>query len=292
MDGANMNAQVGLCRARRHRRRRLPPQPPQNLLHPPRRRRPRHGPDRRRQTPRPVPARPSGRSPDRRRPRPIGPVSRRPLRQRQHPADLLGLHRADGRRRPDRAPPQVAILNANYMATRLATHYPSSTAARTAAWPTSSSSICRQFEDTAGIKVEDIAKRLMDYGFHAPTMSLPVPGTLMIEPTESESKAELDRFCDAMIRIREEIRAIEQGDDGPPGQPPQERPPHRPTPSRPTPGTTPTPASRPPSPPPGCASTSSGPTSAASTTPTATATWSAPARRWRRMSEPRRSGRR
>ena len=70
---------------------------------------------------------------------------------------------------------------------------------------------CRQFEHAAGIKVEDIAKRLMDYGFHAPTMSWPVPGTLMIEPTESESKAELDRFCDAMIAIREEIRAIEQG---------------------------------------------------------------------------------
>ena len=68
----------------------------------------------------------------------------------------------------------------------------------------------------AGLKippasVEDIAKRLMDYGFHAPTMSWPVPGTLMIEPTESESKEELDRFCDALIQIREEIRAIETG---------------------------------------------------------------------------------
>ncbi len=62
-----------------------------------------------------------------------------------------------------------------------------------------------------GVEVDDIAKRLMDYGFHAPTMSFPVPGTLMIEPTESESKAELDRFCDAMIAIREEIRAIENG---------------------------------------------------------------------------------
>src|SRR5947207_7861008 len=70
---------------------------------------------------------------------------------------------------------------------------------------------CREFERTAGVKVEDIAKRLMDYGFHAPTMSWPVPGTLMIEPTESESKAELDRFCDTMIAIREEIRAIEEG---------------------------------------------------------------------------------
>ena len=63
----------------------------------------------------------------------------------------------------------------------------------------------------AGVEVEDIAKRLMDYGFHAPTMSFPVAGTLMIEPTESESKAELDRFCDAMIAIREEIRAVEDG---------------------------------------------------------------------------------
>jgi glycine dehydrogenase len=72
---------------------------------------------------------------------------------------------------------------------------------------------CRQFDQSAGVKVEDIAKRLMDYGFHAPTMSWPVPGTLMIEPTESEPKAELDRFCDALIRIREEIRAIEEGKD-------------------------------------------------------------------------------
>jgi glycine dehydrogenase len=71
----------------------------------------------------------------------------------------------------------------------------------------------RPFDDSAGVKAEDIAKRLMDYGFHAPTMSWPVPGTLMIEPTESESKAELDRFCEAMLRIREEIRAIETGKD-------------------------------------------------------------------------------
>jgi glycine dehydrogenase len=61
------------------------------------------------------------------------------------------------------------------------------------------------------VQIDDVAKRLMDYGFHAPTMSWPVPGTLMVEPTESESKPELDRFCDAMIAIREEIRAIENG---------------------------------------------------------------------------------
>jgi glycine dehydrogenase len=69
----------------------------------------------------------------------------------------------------------------------------------------------RPFKASAGVDVDDIAKRLMDYGFHAPTMSWPVPGTLMVEPTESESKAELDRFCDAMIAIREEIRAVEEG---------------------------------------------------------------------------------
>jgi glycine dehydrogenase len=69
----------------------------------------------------------------------------------------------------------------------------------------------RPLKESSGIQVEDVAKRLIDYGFHAPTMSFPVAGTLMIEPTESESKAELDRFCDAMIAIRAEIRAIEEG---------------------------------------------------------------------------------
>src|SRR5437667_12704440 len=69
----------------------------------------------------------------------------------------------------------------------------------------------RPFKNSAGIEAEDVAKRLMDYGFHAPTMSFPVPGTIMIEPTESESKAELDRFCDALIAIREEISEIEKG---------------------------------------------------------------------------------
>ncbi|MFY7898892.1 MAG: glycine dehydrogenase (aminomethyl-transferring), partial [Chitinophagaceae bacterium] len=70
----------------------------------------------------------------------------------------------------------------------------------------------RPFKNTAGIEAEDVAKRLIDYGFHAPTMSFPVPGTIMIEPTESEDKAELDRFCDAMIAIHEEILLIESGE--------------------------------------------------------------------------------
>ena len=69
----------------------------------------------------------------------------------------------------------------------------------------------RPFKSSTGVEAEDVAKRLMDYGFHAPTMSFPVPGTIMIEPTESEPKAELDRFCDALINIYEEIRAIESG---------------------------------------------------------------------------------
>ncbi len=69
----------------------------------------------------------------------------------------------------------------------------------------------RPFQKSAGITVEDIAKRLIDCGFHPPTMSWPVAGTLMIEPTESETKAEIDRFCDALLAIREEIRAIEDG---------------------------------------------------------------------------------
>jgi glycine dehydrogenase len=106
---------------------------------------------------------------------------------------------------------QAAILNANYMAKRLEKHYP--VLYRGASGTCAHEFILdmRQLEKSGGIKTEDIAKRLMDYGFHAPTMSFPVPGTLMIEPTESESKAELDRFCDAMIAIREEIRALEEG---------------------------------------------------------------------------------
>ncbi len=106
---------------------------------------------------------------------------------------------------------QVAILNANYMAKRLEKHYPVLYRGTNGNCAHEFILDCRQFEKSTGIKSEDIAKRLMDYGFHAPTMSFPVPGTLMIEPTESESKAELDRFCEAMIAIRDEIREIEEG---------------------------------------------------------------------------------
>ena len=105
---------------------------------------------------------------------------------------------------------QTAILNANYMAKRLEGHYdvlyrgPHGLSAHEFILDV------RPFQK-AGISAEDIAKRLIDYGFHAPTMSWPVAGTLMVEPTESESKAELDRFCDALIAIRTEIQEVELG---------------------------------------------------------------------------------
>ncbi|MGZ5596671.1 MAG: aminomethyl-transferring glycine dehydrogenase [Usitatibacter sp.] len=106
---------------------------------------------------------------------------------------------------------EVAILNANYVARRLAAHYPVLYSGPRGLVAHECILDLRPLKETSGIQVEDVAKRLIDYGFHAPTMSFPVPGTLMVEPTESESKRELDRFCDAMIAIREEIRAVEEG---------------------------------------------------------------------------------
>jgi glycine dehydrogenase len=106
---------------------------------------------------------------------------------------------------------EIAILNANYIATKLDAHFP--VLYRNAKGRVAHECIVdpRPLKISSGVTVDDIAKRLIDYGFHAPTMSFPVPGTLMIEPTESESKAELDRFCDAMIAIRREIAEIEGG---------------------------------------------------------------------------------
>jgi glycine dehydrogenase len=106
---------------------------------------------------------------------------------------------------------QGAILNANYIAARLASHYPILYKGKNGLVAHECIIDLRPLKAASGVEVEDVAKRLMDYGFHAPTMSWPVAGTLMIEPTESESKAELDRFCDAMIAIRDEIREIEAG---------------------------------------------------------------------------------
>jgi glycine dehydrogenase len=118
-----------------------------------------------------------------------------------------------------RAATESAILAANYLARRLAPHYPVLYSGPGGLVAHECILDLRPLKETSDVGVEDVAKRLVDYGFHAPTMSFPVAGTLMIEPTESESKAELDRFADAMIAIRKEIRAIEEGrmdrDDNP-----------------------------------------------------------------------------
>jgi glycine dehydrogenase len=114
---------------------------------------------------------------------------------------------------------EVAIVNANYMASRLSEHFDVLYTGPTGRVAHEFIVDLRPFKALAGIEPDDVAKRLMDYGFHAPTMSWPVAGTLMIEPTESESRDELDRFCDAMIAIRSEIDAIASGavdrDDNP-----------------------------------------------------------------------------
>jgi glycine dehydrogenase len=105
---------------------------------------------------------------------------------------------------------EVAILNANYIAKRLDSYFPVLFKGKRGLVAHECIIDLRQWK-SAGVEVEDVAKRLMDYGFHAPTVSFPVPGTMMIEPTESESKEELDRFCEAMISIHAEIEAIAHG---------------------------------------------------------------------------------
>ncbi len=209
MDGANMNAQVGSLPPGRHRGRRLPSQSAQDVLHPPRRRRPGHGTDRRGEAPGAVPSGPSDRGS---RPRPgLRHGVRGALGERRDPSDLLGVHRADGLRRAhrgdqDRDPQRELHRAAAQGPLRGALRRrPNGLVAHECIIDT------RPFKASAGVDVEDIAKRIIDYGFHPPTVSFPVAGTLMIEPTESESKEELDRFCDAMIAIREEIREVEDG---------------------------------------------------------------------------------
>lgn len=142
---------------------------------------------------------------------PVGPVSAAPFGSASIlPISMvyIALMGADGLRRAT----EIAILNANYVARRLESHYPvlyTGTQGRVA-------HECildiHDIKESSGVTAEDIAKRLMDYGFHAPTMSFPVAGTLMVEPTESESLVELDRFIDAMISIRQEIAQIERGE--------------------------------------------------------------------------------
>ena len=107
---------------------------------------------------------------------------------------------------------QVALLNANYISRRLAPHYPTLYTGRNGLVAHECILDLRALKEASGIDAEDVAKRLIDFGFHAPTLSFPVAGTLMVEPTESESKVELDRFIDAMIQIRDEIRAVEAGE--------------------------------------------------------------------------------
>ncbi|NLB58482.1 MAG: aminotransferase class V-fold PLP-dependent enzyme, partial [Gammaproteobacteria bacterium] len=114
---------------------------------------------------------------------------------------------ADGLRKAS----QLALLNANYVSKRLADHYETLYAGRGGLVAHECILDLRPLKDSSGVSAEDVTKRLIDFGFHAPTLSFPVAGTLMVEPTESESLVELDRFIDAMIEIREEIRAVEDG---------------------------------------------------------------------------------
>jgi glycine dehydrogenase len=141
----------------------------------------------------------------------IGPVSAAPWGS----ASILTISYAyiammgpDGLRRAT----QTAILTANYVAKRLQGHFPVLYTGQHGMVAHECIVDVRQLKATSGVEVGDIAKRLMDYGFHAPTISFPVAGTMMIEPTESEGQQELDRFCDALIAIRQEIREIEQGE--------------------------------------------------------------------------------
>jgi glycine dehydrogenase len=106
---------------------------------------------------------------------------------------------------------EYAILNANYMKARLEKYYKTLYSGKNNTCAHEFIVDLRPFRNGTGVEAEDVAKRLMDYGFHAPTLSFPVPGTIMIEPTESETKDELDRFCDALISIYHEIRSIEEG---------------------------------------------------------------------------------
>jgi glycine dehydrogenase len=107
---------------------------------------------------------------------------------------------------------KISILNANYIKAKLSEHYKTLYSGKNGRVAHELIFDTREFKTSAKVEVEDIAKRLMDYNFHAPTVSFPVPGTLMVEPTESETKSELDRFCEVMISIREEIREIETGE--------------------------------------------------------------------------------
>jgi glycine dehydrogenase len=141
----------------------------------------------------------------------VGPVSAAPWGSAgilPIPWAYIRLMGPDGLRRAT----EVAVLAANYVARRLAPHFPVLYAGRHGLVAHECILDLRQITKESGISVDDVAKRLVDYGFHAPTMSFPVPGTLMVEPTESENLAELDRFCDAMIAIRAEVSRVAAGE--------------------------------------------------------------------------------
>ena len=233
VDGANLNALVGLARPGQVRRRRIAPEPAQDVLHPARRWRPGRRPGRRcartwRRTCPNHPLAADGRAGDRsrRRSRRRRGARRRSCRSPGRTCALMGpdgLTRATG----------VAILSANYVATRLRAALPGAVhRARAAWWRTSASSTCGRSRKATGVTVDDVAKRLIDYGFHAPTMSFPVAGTLMVEPTESEDLAELDRFVDAMIAIKAEIDAGRVRGVAAGGQPARQRAAHGGVPDR------------------------------------------------------------
>jgi glycine dehydrogenase len=148
----------------------------------------------------------------------VGPISAAPFGSAgilQIPWAYITLMGAQGLRRAT----EMAILNANYVAARLAPHFPVLHTGASGRVAHECILDLRPIKEASGVTVDDVAKRLMDHGFHAPTMSFPVAGTLMVEPTESESVAELDRFCDAMISIREEIARVEAGEWSPEDSP-------------------------------------------------------------------------
>ena len=154
------------------------------------------------------------------------PDQRRAVRVRRHPADLVGLHRDDGRRRAHRRDRRSRCCRPTTSPAGSSSTTRCSTRVTATWWRTSASSTCGRSTKASGVSVDDVAKRLVDYGFHAPTMSFPVPGTFMIEPTESESLAEIDRFIDAMIAIRAEIADVEEGRDRARLEPTRARSPH------------------------------------------------------------------
>ena len=211
VDGANLNALVGFAKPGKFGADVSPPQPAQDVLHPARRRRAR------------VSARSaSARTWRRSCPVPADRAARRSSAARHGSAGILpipwaylrmmgpdGLARATG----------VAVLAANYVAARLREHYPVLYSGNKGLVAHECILDLRPLTKATGVTVDDVAKRLIDYGFHAPTMSFPVAGTLMVEPTESEDLAELDRFCAAMIAIRREIASVGSGawtrDDNP-----------------------------------------------------------------------------